>query len=384
LYQVEALAAWKGWTPALQRQAGDLWQQIGDLSAAATYWEAALIAQSDDVNLLRQLAEAYLQLQRWPETSETLRRLTELTPDDRWAHYHLGLILAGFDSDAAVIHLTSAADSPDYAAVVIDLLNVLAASSDDPLLPMRVGIVLGDHELWAYAELAFTYAVASAPAPAEALAYVGLSRQQQGKDGTSWINQAATLEPNNPQVLLFQALNLRGKGAYQQSLDVLLHAVRVDPENPALHAELGTAYQLLGDISQAEYWLRIAVDMSAGAPEFQDLLTQFYADEALSLGSTALETLKQAVNETPDDPDTRASYGWALHSAGDSEAGLAEIDAALELAPANPRALVYKARVLLEIGRTDEAIPLLEQVVQMDSEFAVEAQRILQNLESGR
>lgn len=278
LYHVEALAVFNGWTPDLHRRAGDLWAQTGDLTRAIPHWQTAS-RTLDDTALLSQLADAYLQTQQWSEAAQTLQKLLELAPDDRWAHYQIGLIRVAFDPAAAEAHLRVAARVPEYADTAARLLDVIAAA--DSSVAMRVGLTLAGVELWPYAELAFQHAADTAYPYAEALAYTGLARDWQGKDGSLWIQQAAALEPQNAVVRYLQGLHLRGRGDYVGSRDAFVQAVALDPLNPAYYAELGTSYGLLDDLQGAERWLKMAVEISEGDPRFQQALDQFYAESGL-------------------------------------------------------------------------------------------------------
>jgi len=381
LYQIEALSAQTGWTHELQRQTGDLWREVGDLARAVPYWQAASNALPDDTELVRQLAEAYITLQRWPDAADALDRLLALTPDDTWARYQLGLIRAPFDPHTAATQLQLVAESPVFGDQARTVLVVVLDNPDDVLISMRVGVAFADLELWPYAELAFRHAADIGQPFPEALAYVGLARDLQGKDGSTWIEQALALAPQNPQVLYLDGLHLRAEESYQHSLDRLIQAASLEPENPAFLAELGTAYRLLNDLPSAEYWLKTAAAISGGEPRFQELLAKFYADEAYNLASGGLAALEQTARLFPDNPDVRASYGWALYITGEREAALSNLDAALAVAPTHSRSLYYKAQILLEDGNRAEAESLFAQVAASDSEFAVEAGRVLEQLE---
>ena len=97
LFQVESQAARSGWTPVLLQTAGDLWYEVGDLTQALPYWEAANVDLPDDPLLTRHLAEGYLTLQRWPDAVDQLEHLVALDEADAWAHYYLGVLRAAFD-----------------------------------------------------------------------------------------------------------------------------------------------------------------------------------------------------------------------------------------------------------------------------------------------
>jgi tetratricopeptide (TPR) repeat protein len=181
-------------------------------------------------------------------------------------------------------------------------------------------------------------------------------------------------------VRFLQGLHLRAVYKYAESLNVLMQVVSLDPSNPAYYADVGTAYRLIGEFAQAEYWLKQAVTVSGNAPAFQALLNRFYADEAPYLTSDSLNLFQQSMTQTPDDSSTQAAYGWALHQAGQTEDALAVLEEVLSLEPDNAHALFYKASILLDSDNEEEAVPLFQRVVALNSAFATESQRILTNL----
>jgi tetratricopeptide (TPR) repeat protein len=289
LYQLEAQAAIEGWTPDRSRLAGDLWRQVGDLRRAVAYWEAA----DPGTAVLRDRAQAYVQLERWADATDALAQLLALLPDnspDRaWAQFQLGLIRATYDPARALDLLRAA--QPTYGSSAATLVSVLEGTTD----PIQIGIALARAELWSHAELAF-----SQSADPLAAAYGGLARDVQGKDGSPQIDAAVAFAPDNPQVRYLQGLHLRQQYDYPGSLEAMIQAVALDPENPALYAELGRAYQLAGDMTAAERWLKFAVSLD---DHFQPLLDAFYDDERtalLNLGLVDEAALPFDATRTPE------------------------------------------------------------------------------------
>lgn len=380
LYQIEAQAAREGWTPELRRAAGDVWYELGDRGAAVGHWAAAVSMGARDPLLLRELAAGYVSLQRWGNATDTLALLLGVDPEHEWGHYQLALIRAPFNPAEAEIHLRAVVSSAAYGETAGALLTVLRDYGADSLLSFHVGLIFVGRELWGHAELAFTYAaLTNYPLP-EAMAYVGLARGKQGKDGAAWADQAVALDPANPQVVYLYGLHLRTVGDFEGSLNAFLRAAIIDPQNPAIQAELGTAYRLLGDLGQAEFHYQQAVFLSGDAPQFQRLLAAFYAEEASSFGAVGMETLWTSFGQNSDDPDMIASYGLWLHSIGDTAGGLAELDRSLALAPDHPRALFYKARILLDSGDATAAVGLLERLVELGGAFSADAQLLLSSI----
>ena len=186
---------------------------------------------------------------------------------------------------------------------------------------MLVGLAMVDHELWAYAELAFeeanTLSVALDGQPlADALAYMGFVQGKQGKDGADAMVQAVRLAPNDANIRYLLALYHRTQQNYIASKDAMVQAVGLAPDNPALYAELGTAYRLIGEYETAEHWLQTAVQTSGGDERFRDVLGAFYAEEGVNLGSDGLAAIAEALDDTPDDPNLASRAGVGVICVG--------------------------------------------------------------------
>jgi tetratricopeptide (TPR) repeat protein len=153
----------------------------------------------------------------------------------------------------------------------------------------------------------------------------------------------------------------------------LARAVTLAPTDPVYYAELGSLYQLSGDLAEAARWLTMAVSVSGGDELYQKALALFYAETGYPPPDTAVLLA--------DDPDVRAQTAWALHLAGYTDAALAELDAVLAQASDSASALFYKAQIILARGDDRAAAAaLLAQVAAQDSPFSVEARRILAHL----
>lgn len=380
LYHIETQALNTGWTTDLYRQAGDLWWQMGDISRAIPYWSAVL-ESIDDVDLLRTVANSYIDLGEWSLVRQTLDQLLALKPDDEWGNYQMGMVLAPFNPIKSKLFFDVVPFESPFSQTIVAVKTALNTDPHDPLISFRVGLAFINQNHWDYAELAFQHASDIAYPNPLALAYLGWSKSRQGKDGSSWIDYATTLAPQDAEIWYLRGLHFRARADYIQSLDALTQSVLLAPNNAGLYAELGTAFRLIGDVEQAEYWLDYAVDASANTPEYQQILENFYIETAYVSPSTILDSLAESALSN-DSADLLAAYGWALHSTGESDAGLEQLDLALEQDPNNARALLDKARILLATDRQAEAIPILERVAQTYTPFGQEAQNLLATLDS--
>ncbi|MBL8132160.1 MAG: hypothetical protein JNL42_09915 [Anaerolineae bacterium] len=271
LYQVEERALKEGWSSALAETAGSIWWELGDPVEAVAYWQMA----DDSEAIHRRLAEAYLELGEWGLASDLLRSL-ETGADDAtraWVAMQLGLMHAASDPQSARDWLEQAASSePGYASSLGALINTLSVTSN----PVRIGMALARLELWQYAEHAFM----EAPYDPVALAFLALSREQLGKDGSVYLSAALRLGDNDSQVRYLEGLIFRLRGDYEASLAAFIQATALHPDDPALVAELGTAYQHVGDLVSAERWLQFALDLSSGDPAYARRIESLRTEEA--------------------------------------------------------------------------------------------------------
>jgi tetratricopeptide (TPR) repeat protein len=279
LYQIAVQVAQSGWTADLAKSAGDIWESLNDLPRAASYWEVAIRLQPNDEQLTRRLAQAYLDLEHWSQAVISLSDLLKIQ-DDNWAHFQLGILQAVLDASSAADQFQLAARDPQFKSVTAQLIPLLKEPSDVSRA-MQVGAVLAGAKLWPAAEYVFQYAASLSPKPPVALAYTGLARDQQGKDGHSQIDQAIILAPDNAQVHYLQGLHLHLVGDEAGSLVALQQATTLDPLNPAFAAELASTYNRAGDAVNAEYWYKAAVTLSNNDPRFQAMLTAFYGQPSV-------------------------------------------------------------------------------------------------------
>jgi tetratricopeptide (TPR) repeat protein len=375
LYHIEAQALSNAWTTQDYIRAGNLWRDMGDFSRALPYWEAAN-ALEPNPNLLRQIAEIYIQRGEWGIAWARIQQLLELAPNDAWALYYGGLILAPSDPTRAYGLFGRVADiERNYAVTAFDIQALIGGDPTDPEIAVRVASLLAGVTEWSLAENAYQYAADTFYPFPEATAYVALMRVQQGKNGERWIEEALTLSQDNAVVHYIAGVYWRAVGEYARSESNLILAILFEPNNPTFYAELGITYAEMGNSFEAEVWLQTAVLISDD-PVIAEALEGFYQDEAYLAPQGYLEFSRGI--ET-DDPAILSAKGWTLHVQGDSEAGLAQVETALSVDPDNPRALFDKARILIDIAQIDEAIPLLTQLAEGDSVFSEPARRLLES-----
>jgi tetratricopeptide (TPR) repeat protein len=376
LYHIEAQAKMNTWTAQDHIRAGNLWRDMSDLSRALPHWEAANLLEPNP-NLLRQIADIYIQRGEWGMAWARIQQLLQLAPNDSWGLYYGGLILAPSDPTRAYGLLGQVAGiEQTYASTAYDIQQAMGNDPTDPEIAIRIATVLASVSEWSLAENAYQYAADTFYPFPEATVYVALMRVQQGKNGVRWIEEALTLSQDNAVVHYIAGVYWRDVGEYAKSEANLILAILFEPNNPTFYAELGTTYREMGNRFEAEIWLQTAVLISDD-PIIAQALASFYQDESYLLPQDYLQFSR---NLDANDPAILSAKGWTLHLQGNSEAGLAQVEEALSIDPNNPRAIFDKARILIDLAQNDEAIPLLQQLAEGDSVFAEAARRLLESL----
>jgi tetratricopeptide (TPR) repeat protein len=378
LYEVESGALTNGWSADLHQQAGDLWRDMNHINRALFHWQAAVrLSDAPSAESVRRLAAIYLERGNIAQAWHYTDRLLQIAPADDWGLFHAGAFLAASDPAQAQHYLRQSVFQSAYAEPAVALLQALESRSagNGAQHGKRIGAVLAHQHLWALAEHAFQYtAMAYYPAP-EAMAYTALMQAEQGKDGQAWLDAALALTPDNVDVRYVEGVYWRVQNNLQKSRTALQLAISIDPDNPFLLAELGLTEQLQGNLTRAETLLQEALRVSTDNDRLlQTALDNFYSKQAYLLPDDYLPFVRQI---PADDPAYISAQGWALHVAGDTEAGLAEVERALAIDPQNPRALFDRARILLETGRAQQATSLLQQLASGNSPYAPAADRLL-------
>ncbi|MGJ3240664.1 MAG: tetratricopeptide repeat protein [Anaerolineae bacterium] len=375
LYRLEAESARAGWTAQAHIRAGNLWRDMGDLGRALPHWESAN-ADTDNANLIRQIADIYIERGEWGIAWQRIQTLLALAPTDAWALYHGGLILAPSDPFTAYGYLGQVAEGntayADTARILRDVIGEQSGSAD---MILQIGATLASAEEWSLAENSYQYAAdVYYPFP-EATAYVGVMRILQGKNGEAWITEALALADDNSEVHYLAGIYWRSAGEYARSEAQLVQAVLLEPENPTFHAELGNTYRTMGNMLDAEIWLQTAVRVSDEDPLMVEALNDFYTNEAILNTQPIIRDAHNLADG--QDASVIAANAWALYLQDESETALTLIEQALRIDPTNARTLFDQARILLGLGRNEEAQAILEQLASGQSAFAGAAADIL-------
>lgn len=348
---IRQLATLNGWTADRRRQLADLIAQT-DSTQAAVYWRTLLDGSAHDISLLHRIIVVELSARNWSDAAVMLNRLVALDPADANALYQLALLTLPTDPKAAISYLGRAAADPALHSRALAVSRLLDAHAADTVAMQvtQIGLQLIGEEQWPFAEYLLNRAIMLNGGRPAALALLGVTQDQQGRDGWPMIQQAAARTPDDPAVDYAVALHWRLVGDLDAALVALQRAEARNPTNPALAAEIGTVYRQRGRFDEAVLWFNLAVRLAPQEVGFQQVLATFYVDERYRLDGDGLTAIQKAVQAFPNDVEIRASLGQALLAVGQTEQAHTELQHALTLDPSNIRARYYFGATLEQQG----------------------------------
>ncbi|WP_395826685.1 tetratricopeptide repeat protein [Elstera sp.] len=155
-----------------------------------------------------------------------------------------------------------------------------------------------------------------------------------------------------------QGLLYLGEGQPSKAVQALKNAALYGPDSPALRLAMGRAYALGGAGAQAEEQFRQALALAPGLPaalwSLSDVLMK------AGRGEEAEPLLLSLIDARPEDELAWERLGVLRRERGDSAGALAAFTEAAARLPDHPRPLGNLAAALIEAGRADEALPLIE------------------------
>lgn len=362
-----------GFTPEVRAELGHAFARLGDTAAALEQWrQVAGVLQevpgppSVSMETLIRVADGFYALGAWEEAEALYRRLVATGPHPQ-AAYRLGLLLAARQPEAARAYLSEASRDPRFQANANIVLEALMRAPSDPVAASaRLGVAFARVEEWRLAEQQLSRAVEQTPNYAQALAYLGLARDQLGQDGYAPLAQALALAPENPLVHILMGYHWKQLGWWEAARVEFEQAYDRDPANAATSAEIGLMYAARGDYETARIWLREATRLAPEDPAFWKLVARFYLDRAFEVAREGLPAALRATELAPDDAEAYDLLGWALYLNGDSEGALGALNQALALDPGLASAHYHMGLVQARLGDREAAHQAFARAIALD------------------
>jgi tetratricopeptide (TPR) repeat protein len=342
------------------------------LSASNAAREAlALAPELRETRLL--LGRAYLRREKYEEAQQVFEDALLRYPGDPTAHYYLGLLAATKDPESARPHLQATIAAQPGSALATQAGSALegfreSSATDDPALAAaRLGLTYLQLDELQLAGLAFAKAIDAAPDYAEAYAYLGHVKAQLGQPALDLLQHALRLQPDLVLGHYFLGSYYRAQGLDSLAEEEFWTALHRDPRNAALCSEMALIYLERGDYTTAEEWMVAAVERAPRDPAFQLLLARFYVDHAYRVKEKGIEAARRAVELAPQSAEAHDLLGWAYFLNGDLSLAEESLRRALEL-DGELAAAHYHLGALLEArGKRAEARVAYQRAADLDT-----------------
>jgi superkiller protein 3 len=143
-------------------------------------------------------------------------------------------------------------------------------------------------------------------------------------------------------------------------------ALKLDPYNPALYAELGNAWLAKENYLDAEVAFRAAAELAPSHAGFQLLLAHFYVDHLIKVRTHGLLAARDAVQLDPTDAEAFDVLGWAYYLVGYPDEAERALSRAVVLDPDLASARYHLGVVQRQLGQPAEADYQFWRVVDLD------------------
>lgn len=293
---------------------GALYYLQGKPEAAVPDLEAASGAQPDNGLILDRLGQAYRALDRLGDSIRTLRKASQLAPDEP--------------------------------TLILHLANALAEAGQNAESETLMG---------RYRQMRPTQA------PRDLMRYLSLTPEQQRADYRSRVEKAVHDNPADPNAQLHYLKLSLEDGQTDQALRTA-GTIASMKASPAILADAGRAMlEARQFASSRELLEKAAADDSSGSLELPLAVAAFHSDGA----AVGMKHLQQ-VPESGRDADYYLARAQMLDATGKSAEALASLDKALRLAPGRVEIYWQDVVFLRKDGRAKEALDLLDRAAQLN------------------
>jgi Flp pilus assembly protein TadD len=259
-------------------------------------------------------------------------------------------------------------------------LNTALISDDNAYQLLVSGRALGASGNWNLATEAFRNAIAIRADYAEAWAWLGEAKQQQGQDGSVEIERAIGLNPDSAMVESLYGLYLQRQKQPKQALAAIMKAAALEPSNPGWQMALGEAYEVTGDLVSALKYYQNATNLSPDDVTFWRALAEFSLRNNLDLVGTGLPAARRLVELASNDWQSDDIAGQILLETDNLVGAEALLKKAIELDPSQAAPFLHLGLLYMQTGDRAAALASLHQAKASDPNGSIgwQANRLLE------
>jgi tetratricopeptide (TPR) repeat protein len=359
-------------TAGLDRLA-KLMEGKGKWAEAAGVWEElAQEAPSDEV--YSQLVEAYRRAGLGEKALAAAHTWQSFYPQDANASYIQAILLAADHPEEAQHQLDACSVVPRCRDALLGIRSAAVQStlSEDPGYRLVViGRWLGNLGEWDLAEEAFLKATGLSPGYAEAWAFLGQARLENGKDGLPELEKALQVNPDSVLTRALLAIYWGKNEQYDKAIEMMQVAARLEPKQAIWQVELGNLTASGGDLIAALAFFKKAEEIEPENPLVWQSVANFALKYNAGLRDQGLPAARKLVELRPDDPASLDLLGSVLLALGDARAAERILQQSISIDPTFAASQYHLGLVLNQLAENDQAVEHLKQAVKLDESGSV-------------
>ena len=301
------------------------------------------------------LAKAFEGLFRLPEMMQELEKTVQLDPSNLEAKNKLGNY-----------YLIASRGRADYIDLAEKLAQeVLAKDANNIEAHILMGSVwFGRNEKdKAFAEL--NHAIELDPKRVES--YLSLSKfyaiTNDAAKAEELFKRAISINPNSPLAHTEYGKFLAQHNRSAEAEAELNKAVEVGPTDRTARSVLASYYLVSKQYDKAEQAFKAMAALDPDKPESQAFLADFYS--SINRNDEAVKIYQDILTKSPDFMPGRYRLAEILLMKGDTQGATAQIDQALKKDSSDRQALLLRARMRAQSGRTDDLKASIEDLKEV-------------------
>jgi len=302
----------------------------GDYKGAAESYSEMVKMKPYDPDIRLRLAKSYSKANRIKDAIREFTNVTRLNEGNLDAHFHLAFLYARQSRtkeaiDECLFVLKSAPENPDM-NLLLGELYISIGDFDDAISFLEIVLKNTKSEKSKLAEANYR-----------------LGTAYKGKNESSIAN-------------LY----------FRNSLEAYKIAMEKEKNNIGLNYDIAMVYDAVGDIVNAERYLRKHIELMPDEPNAYNFLGYMFVENNKNLPE-AISLIKKAVELEPENGAFRDSLGWAYFKFGKIDQAIEELEKASKLLPSDSEVHIHLGEAYLKKGGdfTSKAISAWEKAIEI-------------------
>ncbi len=310
--------------PEIHFQLGFIHQKLGDTPKAIGAFKKSVSLDPSQIASNLALAELYELTRSTAAAIAAYQKCVELDPRNPAFYARLGLLYF---------------NNKEWDEAASQFQNARSLAPKDTTQNYYLARIAEERGQWKEAsDLAQqSYEMNKDPQFLPLLAYY-LTMQRRTKEAVKWLEKARKADPDNPNILLFLAMDYLELEKARKAEELLNHGIRLHPQDAQLHFQLGITYDRLGRFDQAVTEFQRVLQLDPKNAPAMNYLGYSYAERGIKLAE-AESFIQSALKIDPDNGAYHDSLGWVYYKQGKFPQAITELERAVL---AQPEALVYE------------------------------------------